>query len=59
MSEKLELCPKCKKGYFRPTGDVSRVGETEPPFRETCNTKEMVCDNCGQRRADVGINEQV
>jgi hypothetical protein len=59
MSENLELCPKCNIGHFRPTGNVSRAGENEPPFRETSSTKEMICDYCGQRRADVGVNEYV
>jgi hypothetical protein len=41
MSE-LELCPTCKKGKFRATED---------------NTTELVCDYCGQKRSDAGINE--
>jgi DNA-directed RNA polymerase subunit RPC12/RpoP len=59
MSEELELCSKCNKGYFRPTGDASILGEKEHPFRQTGTTREMRCDNCGQKRADVGINEYV
>jgi hypothetical protein len=41
MSE-LELCPTCKKGKFRTTED---------------NTRELVCDYCGQKRSNAGVNE--
>ena len=43
MSE-LELCPTCKKGKFRATEEVSG---------------ELVCDYCGEKRSDEGLNEYV
>jgi DNA-directed RNA polymerase subunit RPC12/RpoP len=43
MSE-LELCPTCKKGKFRATEEVS-------------STRELVCDYCGQKCSNAGVNE--
>lgn len=58
MSE-LELCPTCKKGSLRPTGDVSIAREPKPNFRQTGSTRELICDYCGQRRINAGFNEYV
>ena len=44
MSE-LELCPTCKKGKFRAT--------------EEGKSRELVCDYCGQKCADEGLNEYI
>ena len=43
MSE-LELCPTYMKGKFRATEEVS-------------GTRELVCDYCGQKCSDEGINK--
>ncbi|HJU58509.1 MAG TPA: hypothetical protein VJ583_02065 [Nitrososphaeraceae archaeon] len=43
MSE-LELCPTCKKGKFRATEEASG---------------ELVCDYCGEKRSDEGLNEYI
>jgi len=45
MSE-LELCPTCKKGKFIATEEYS-------------STRELVCDYCGQKRSNAGLNEYV
>ncbi len=45
MSE-LELCPTCKKGKFRATEEVTSAGE-------------LICDYCGQKRSEAGLNEYV
>jgi hypothetical protein len=45
MSE-LELCPTCKKGMFRATEEHS-------------SNRELVCDYCGQKRSNAGLNEYV
>jgi hypothetical protein len=45
MSE-LELCPTCKKGKFRTTEEIS-------------NTRELICDYCGQKRSNAGLNEYI
>jgi hypothetical protein len=45
MSE-LELCPTCKKGKFRATEEVS-------------SSRELVCDYCGQKCSNAGVNEYV
>ena len=44
MSE-LELCPTCKKGKFRAT--------------EVSKTRELVCNYCGQKCSDEGLDEYV
>jgi hypothetical protein len=58
MSE-LELCPTRKKGKFRATGEVSVDSESDEPFRELSSVRELVCDYCGQKRSNVGLNEYV
>jgi hypothetical protein len=35
MTENLELCSACGKGYFRPTAEASTADEITEPFRET------------------------
>ena len=40
----LELCPTCKKGKLRTTEE---------------GTGELVCDYCGQKCSDEGLNEYV
>lgn len=57
MSENLELCPKCKQGYLRDTGDTATKGEIEPPFRQTGSMRERICDHCGHRQIDQYLNE--
>ncbi|HYY70844.1 MAG TPA: hypothetical protein VE595_00405 [Nitrososphaeraceae archaeon] len=55
----MELCPTCKKGKFRATGEVSVGDESESAFRELSNTRELVCDYCGQKRSNAGLNEYI
>jgi hypothetical protein len=57
MSE-LELCPTCKKGKFRAT-EVNVDGESESSFKELSSVRELVCDYCGQKRSNAGVNEYV
>ena len=57
MSENLELCPKCKQGYLRDTGDTATKGKIEPPFRQTGSMRERICDHCGHRQIDQYLNE--
>ncbi|MGH9972758.1 MAG: hypothetical protein ACRD93_02535 [Nitrososphaeraceae archaeon] len=57
MSENLELCPVCKQGHLRDTGDAAIKGEIEPPFRETASMRERICDHCGHRQIDQYLNE--
>lgn len=57
MSENLGLCPKCKQGHLRDTGDAVK-GEIEPPFRQTGSSmRERTCDHCGHRQIDQYLNE--
>jgi hypothetical protein len=52
----LELCPKCKKGYLKPTGEFAIGGEITEPFRETDSMRKVKCDNpeCETNRTNYG-----
>ncbi len=58
MSE-LELCPTCKKGKFRATEEDGIGDKSDPKFRELSSTRELVCDYCGQKRSNIGLNEYI
>lgn len=49
MSVELELCPECKKGHLKLTGQARTAAESTEPFRETGLMRIFVCDNnnCG------------
>ena len=34
MSENLELCPKCKQGHLKDTGDSAVKVEIKPPLKQ-------------------------
>jgi hypothetical protein len=55
MSDNLQLCPKCKQGHLRDTGDASVKAEIEPPLRPSM--RERICDHCGHRQIDQYLNE--
>jgi hypothetical protein len=58
MSENLELCPKCKQGHLRDTGDAAVKVEIQPPFRQPGSSmRERICDHCGHRQIDQYLNE--
>ena len=58
MSENLELCPKCKQGHLRDTGDAAVKVEIQPPFRQTGSSmRERICDQCGHTQIDQYLNE--
>jgi hypothetical protein len=45
----VELCPKCRIGYLRPT----------QPDRETGSMRFFVCDNCGFKKPEGESNEYI
>jgi C4-type Zn-finger protein len=55
----LELCPKCGKGYLRPTAEAAIMSENTEPFRETSDMHSYVCDNCGHKKAKAVLREYV
>jgi hypothetical protein len=59
LSQKLELCPVCNKGYLRPTGESAIRGETTEPFRETDSMRKLRCNNsdCETNRTNIRVNE--
>jgi C4-type Zn-finger protein len=57
MSEKLELCPKCKQGRLSNVGDNLVEGEPKPPFRHTGTMRVRICDHCGHRQVDERVEE--
>ncbi|MGA7977192.1 MAG: hypothetical protein WB975_08155 [Nitrososphaeraceae archaeon] len=59
MTENLELCSACGKGYFRPTAEASTAGEITEPFRETSDMHIYVCDNCGHKKPKAVLKEYI
>lgn len=58
MSENLELCPKCKQGHLRDTGDAAVKVEIKPPLKQPgSSVRERICDHCGHRHIDQYLNE--
>jgi hypothetical protein len=55
----VELCPKCRIGYLRPTGQSSTAGESTEPFKETGSMRFFVCDNCGFKKPEGESNEYI
>jgi uncharacterized protein DUF5678 len=52
-SSGLEVCPKCKHGLLRPSGNVG------DPENQSSDTRESICDACGHRKVSVIINDRV
>jgi hypothetical protein len=58
MSENLELCPKCKQGHLKDTGDSAVKVEIKPPLKQPgSSVRERICDHCGHRQIDQYLNE--
>jgi DNA-directed RNA polymerase subunit M/transcription elongation factor TFIIS len=58
MSEESDLCPNCTEGHMEPEkGSVSV--EAQGQFKETASTREFVCDKCGHKHVNAGLNEYV
>jgi hypothetical protein len=59
MTENLELCSACGKGYFRPTAEAATARESTEPFRETSDMHIYVCDNCGRKKPKAVLKEYI
>ncbi len=59
MSEELDLCSICEKGYLRPTGEVAVRGESAGEFKEIGSRRIFKCEDCGQRQVRVANHEYV
>ena len=57
MTEVLDLCPKCKIGYLKPTGEVVMEGQSTGKFREIGTRRVFECGNCGQRSIRVAHHQ--
>ena len=59
MTDDLESCPKCSKGYLRPIAEAATAGESTEPFRETSDMHIYVCDNCGHKKPKAVLKEYI
>jgi uncharacterized protein with PIN domain len=59
MSEKLDVCSKCEKGFLEPEAEVVIEGVDPERFASLSAKRIFQCDNCGQRYVKVGDNEYV
>jgi hypothetical protein len=58
VSEHSDLCPVCKEGHMEPEM-VGLDGEAKGQFRQTGSTRIYVCNKCGHKQVNVGLNEYV
>jgi hypothetical protein len=59
MSENLQLCPKCKHGHLKDTGDSAVKVEIKPPLKQPgSSVRERICDHCGHRQIDHSCKHQ-
>lgn len=59
MTDDLELCANCSKGYLRPTAEAATAGERTQPVGEISDVHIYVCDNCGHRESKAGPKEYI
>ena len=59
MSEEVDLCLICEKGYLRPTGEVAVRGQSTGEYKEIGSRRIFKCEDCGQRRVRVANHEYV
>ena len=59
MTENLELCSACGKGYFRPAAEAATTSESTEPFGETSDMHIYVCDNCGHKKPKAVLKEYI
>ena len=58
MSEQLDICSKCEKGFLDYT-EVVIEGVDPERFRSLSGKRIFQCDNCGQRYVKVGHNQYI
>ena len=59
MTDDLELCANCSKGYLRPTAEAATAGESTQPVGEISDVHIYVCDNCGHREPKAVLKEYI
>jgi hypothetical protein len=59
MTDGLELCANCSKGYLRPTVEAATAGESTEPVGEISDVHIYVCDNCGHREPKAVLKEYI
>jgi hypothetical protein len=59
MTDGLELCPTCSKGYLRPTAEAATAGESTEPVGEISDFHIYACDNCGHREPKTVLKEYI
>jgi uncharacterized protein with PIN domain len=59
MSEQLDICSKCEKGFLEPEAEVVIEGVDPERFRSLSGKRIFQCDNCGQRYVEVGDNQYI
>ena len=59
MSEKLDICSKCEKGFLEPEAEVVIEGVDRERFRSLAAKRIFKCDNCRQRYVQVGDNQYI
>jgi len=58
MSENLQLCPVCKQGHLRDSGEAAVKVEIKPPLKQPgSSVSERICDHCGHRQIDQYLDE--
>ena len=59
MSEQLDICSKCEKGFLEPEAEVVIEGVDPERFRSLSGKRIFRCDNCGQRYVKVAENQYI
>jgi uncharacterized protein with PIN domain len=59
MSEQLDICSICEKGFLEPKAEVVIEGVDPERFRGLGGKGIFQCDNCGQRYVKVGEHQYI
>jgi uncharacterized protein with PIN domain len=59
MSEQLDICSICEKGFLEPKAEVVIEGVDPETFRGLGGKRIFQCDNCGQRYVKVGEHQYI
>ena len=59
MTDDLEICPTCSKGYLRPTAEAATAGESTEPVGKISDIHIYVCDNCRHREPKAVLKEYI
>ena len=57
MSEVSDVCPTCKNGNLRPSGQVLIEGQSVGEYSNLGNRRVFICNNCGQKQIRIGVHE--